>query len=47
MSNDMTIETFAKIHKWLCKQQDLEQWERVSIMHYIADNHLNGEYKEE
>ena len=41
----MNIKTFVKIHKWLCEQDDIEQWERNSIMSYIADNFLEVEYK--
>lgn len=41
--HEMKIETFAKIHKFLCDQPDIKEWERISIMSYIASEHLEGD----
>ena len=44
MAHDLKIETFAKIHKWICEQDDIEQWERIGIMSHIADNYLQSSF---
>ena len=41
MGHEMKMETFAKIHKWLCEQKDIKEYERINIMSYIASEHLN------
>lgn len=41
MSHEMSIETFAKIHKWFSEQEDIKEYERINILGYIASEYLN------